>query len=145
MEKNKKIISYAVVSIVFLLNSVIGAGYKPRPPRLTVIFVVDQFAQLYFDKLTPHFKHGLKHFLTHGVVYTNGHQNYGQPGTATGHAGLNTGTTANYHGFVSNKWFDEDGNSVMCDRDMSGNALVISPEDGGTYDVGKSAHMLMVD
>jgi len=117
-------------------------GYNSRPPRLTVVLVVDQFAHHYIGKLMPHLKHGIKYLFENGVVYTNAHMPHGQPGTATGHAGLNTGVCAKDHGFTSNAWYER-GKKVACDDDDSGKALVLSPD--GTYDYGKSAHQLMVD
>lgn len=119
-------------------------AHNTRPPRLTVILVIDQFAHRYVDKLYSRLKHGLRYLYDHGVVYTNAHMPHGQPGTATGHAGLNTGTCARYHGFTSNTWYQH-GVKVECDDDETGDALVINPIDGSTYDYGKSAQYLMVD
>ncbi len=113
-----------------------------RPPRLTVVLVVDQFAYHYIDKLYPHLKYGLKYLIDHGVCFTNANYPSGQPGTAGGHASLNTGVTADYHGFPSNAWYD-DGKKVTCDEDSSEDARVISPD--GVYDYGRSAKRLMVD
>lgn len=128
----------------FVLFAIVPSltAYNVKPPRLTVVLVIDQFAHHYIDKLYPHLKHGLKYLIDHGVNYTNANWCSGQPGTATGHTGLATGTHANYHGYVSNNWY-ENGEKVACDDDDSGNALVLSPED--TYGYGKSAHRLMVD
>jgi hypothetical protein len=67
---------------------------------------------------------------------------HAQPSTATGHAGLNTGTCAQDHGFIANAWY-EHGKKVKCDSDFSGDALVFAPD--GMYDFGRSAHRLMVD
>lgn len=117
-------------------------AYNVKPPRLTVVLVVDQFAHHYIDKLYPHLKHGIKYLIEHGVNYTNAYWPHAQPGTATGHAGLNTGTYANYHGYVSNNWY-ENGKKVCCDDDDSEDSAVLSPD--GVYDYGKSAHKLMVD
>lgn len=128
------------IGVFFIHNT--AQGYNTRPPRLTVVLVVDQFAHHYIGKLMPHLKHGLKYLFDNGVVYTNAHMPHGQPGTSTGHAGLNTGTCAKDHGFTSNAWYTN-GKKVACDDDDSGNALVLSPN--GTYDYGKSAHLLMVD
>lgn len=126
---------------IFLIHTAVF-GYNYRPPRLTVVLVIDQFAHHYMDKLMPRLKHGLKYLTENGVVYTNAHMPHGQPGTATGHAGLNTGTCAKDHGFISNSWY-EDGKKVACDDDSSVNARVIAPH--GTYDGGKSAQRLKVD
>ncbi len=129
-----------VYIIFFIPISVLG--YNARPPRLTVVLVVDQFAHHYINKLYPHLKHGLRYLLDNGVVYTNAHMPHGQPSTATGHAGLNTGTCAKDHGFIANAWY-ENGKKVACDDDASGNALVFSPD--GMHDYGKSAQRLMAD
>lgn len=119
-----------------------ASAYNVKPPRLTVILVVDQLAYHYIDKLYPHFKYGLKYLIDHGVSFTNANWPTGQPGTATGHAGLDTGACANAHGFPSNAWY-ENGKKVACDDDDSGNAQVIAPQ--GVYNYGKSAHRLMID
>src|SRR6266478_7571633 len=118
-------------------------AYNTKPPRLAVILIIDQFAYRYITKLYPHLKHGLRYLLDNGVVYTNAHMPHGQPGTSTGHAGLNTGTCANYHGFTSNSWY-ENGKKVLCDDDSSPETFVLSPH-GNTYDYGKSSQRLKVD
>src|SRR5579871_5735645 len=135
----KKILSSFVSSLIMLS----AVAYNPKPPRLTVVLVIDQCAYHYIDKLHTQLKHGLKYLLTHGINYTNAYWPAGQPGTATGHAGLNTGVHADYHGYVSNNWY-EDGKKVGCDDDYSPEALVINPE-GDFYDYGKSSCRLMVD
>ena len=141
MKKYRVILRSGLLLIIFLTQKTV-LGYNARPPRLTVVLVVDQFAYHYIDKLMPHLKHGIKYLLENGVVYTNAHMPHGQPGTATGHAGLNTGVCADLHGYPNNTWY-ENGKKVACDDDDSGNALVLSPD--GTYDYGKSANRLMVD
>lgn len=142
MKKNSEKIGRVLLISCFLIHQAVSA-YNPRPPRLTVVIVVDQLARSYLDKLAPHLKYGFKFFLENGVDFTNPSQPNGQPGTATGHANLGTGTTANKHGFVSNAWY-MNGKKTACDDDNSGKANVFAP-DGSTYDYGKSAHMLMVD
>src|SRR5579863_4613994 len=141
MKKHSMIWSRLLLIGIFLTHITIF-GYNYRPPRLTVVLVVDQFAHHYMNKLMPRLKHGLRYLTENGVVYTNAHMPHGQPGTATGHAGLNTGTCAKDHGFVSNSWY-ENGKKVACDDDFSVNARVIAPK--GTYDFGKSAQRLKVD
>jgi predicted AlkP superfamily pyrophosphatase or phosphodiesterase len=140
---------YSLIVLGFLSIGILGMhltvfAHNPQPPRLAVVLVVDQFAYAYLNKLMPQLKHGLKYLYEHGVCFTNAHQTNGQPTTATGHAGLNTGVGANYHGFVSNDWY-EDGVKVACDDDDSQATFVIDPKNGGTYDYGKSAKRLMVD
>jgi len=142
MNKNRNRIPFLMAITIFFTHTLLIIGYNSKPPRLTVVIVVDQFAHSYIDKLAPYFKYGLKFFLENGVDFTNAHHPAGQPGTATGHASLSSGTCAKDHGFVSNSWY-MNGKKTACDDDNSENAYVLSPE--GTYDYGKSSHMLMVD
>jgi hypothetical protein len=107
------------------------------------VLIIDQFAYHYINKLYPQLKHGLKYLLDNGVVYTNAYMPHAQPGTATGHAGFNTGTCADQHGFITNVWYEK-GKKIKCDCDYSGNALVFGA-DGNMHDFGKSASRLMVD
>ena len=64
-----KNIIYLCCVIVFSLHTPLAAR-NVRPPRLTVVLVVDQFAHHYIDKLYPHLKYGLKYLIDHGVYYT---------------------------------------------------------------------------
>ncbi len=132
---------YAVL-LCSLFIPALMQGYNTRPPRLAVVLVIDQFAYHYINKLYPQLKHGLRYLLDNGVVYTNAFMPHAQAGTATGHAGLNTGTCAKDHGFVSNAWY-ENGKKIKCDSDFSGDALVFARD--GMHDFGRSPHRLMVD
>jgi predicted AlkP superfamily pyrophosphatase or phosphodiesterase len=131
----------ALLINIFFIPTFIS-GLNTRPPRLTVVLVVDQFAYDYITKLYPQLKHGLRYLLDNGVVYTNAYMPHAQPSTATGHAGLNTGTCAERHGFIANAWY-ENGKKVKCDNDCSEGTFVFAPD--GLYDFGRSSHRLMVD
>lgn len=142
MNKYSLMVTNLLLIAVFLMHTIV-LGHNYHPPRLTVILVVDQFAHAYFNKLMPYLKHGLRYLAEHGVVYTNAHVP-GQQGTASGHAGYNTGTCAKDHGFIGNTWY-ENGKKIACDDDTAEDAFVINPVTGATYDYGKSAKRLMVD
>ena len=133
-----------IITLLIVINAYSPAlwCFNSNPPKLTIVLVIDQFAQSYLNKLAPHFKFGLKYLLDHSVVYTNAIMENGQPGTATGHACLNTGVPAGAHGFIGNTWV-QNGEKIKCDYDPSPESAVLSPN--GVYDHGKSAHMLMVD
>ena len=62
MKKYNLICLYLLLFGLFLMQRTILAR-NTRPPRLTVVLVVDQFAHHYIDKLYPHFKYGLLHCL----------------------------------------------------------------------------------
>lgn len=111
-------------------------------PRLTVIFVIDQFAYHYFTKLQPHFQYGLKTLTDRGIVYKNATIPHGGPATGTGHTGLSTGVFAKDHGIIGNSWINADGISVACDDDRSPRGQILTPN--SEEKKGKSAENIMV-
>jgi len=127
----------------FLYWSFCNAQQVNQQPRLTVIIVIDQFAYHYLYHIRPYFQHGFKKIFSEGIEYTNAYFPHGTTSTATGHAGLSTGTYAKEHGFIGNRWIDQHGNEIKCDDDRSGQAAIFS-EDSNNI-LGKSAHFLMVD
>ena len=114
-------------------------------PRLTVIFVIDQFAHHYIEKLHPHFTGAFKMLLLNGIVYHNAHHPHAMPATATGHAALNTGAFACDHGIVGNGWFNKSGKLVKAEDDTASSTAVFNPRTNTVYPYGKSSHHLMVD
>lgn len=112
-----------------------------RPPRLTVVMVIDSFAYEYIRKLEPNFCGGLRSLMENGVVYTCAHYPHALPTTAVGHTALSTGVYGNDHGIVTNAWFDQEGKKIQSDADNAPDAAVISPT--GFYDFGKSARTIM--
>gem|GEM_PF-363384 len=111
--------------------------------RLTVIIIVDQLAYSALQKYSQYLNGGLKKLILHGVNYRNAYHPHGMPATATGHAGLSTGTYAKDHGIVSNAWINDDGIIIRANYDTPENAAVFSPT--GVYDVGSSSQLLTVD
>lgn len=116
----------------------------PIPPRVTIIFVVDQLAYHYFPLLAPHFTGGLKYLMKYGITYTNAYWPYAAPSTGPGHTGLNTGTFPKDHGIIRNSWYDNKGNKIKCDDDTAEQAAVFLP-DGTSAAYGKSSCNIMVD
>ena len=129
------------ISVLFFGSITIGAEIKP--PKLTVIIVVDQFGYHYIPKLYPHLQYGLKTLLDKGIVYENTYLPHGMPATGTGHTGFNTGTYAKDHGIISNGWVTPSGEKVACDDDTAERAAVFAPN--GLYPYGKSARNIMVN
>lgn len=87
-------------------------------PKVTVVIVIDQFAEHYVKKLEPYWHAGLHDLFTHGIVFTNAHQPHGIPATAVGHTGLATGVLPNVHGIVDNVWYDDAGKKVHAYKDV---------------------------
>jgi len=141
MKKYKLILYY----IIFTFIPFFQFGYLcAKPPRLTIIFIIDQLPHQTLTKLYPHLRGGIKFFMDNGVTYTNAYVPHGRPTTATAHTGLNTGTYAKDHGIIDNQWFNhKTGNFINSDDDTADKAAVFSPQ--GTYDYGKSSQYIMVD
>lgn len=115
---------------------------QPRPPRLTVIIVVDQLAYSYLPKLENNLHWGLRHLMRNGISFINTYHPHALPETATGHAALSTGTYPSDHGYIANDWFDNEGKKVACDDDPSS---PVFGKDNKMSAEGKSALHLMVD
>ena len=114
-----------------------------KSPQLTVVIIVDQLAYHYLPKLKNNLKHGIKFLMDKGIFYSNAHFPHACPSTPTGHTALSTGTLADYHGFVFNRWFDDDGKKIDSTKDKNPDHAVFSKD--GTYDYGQSGKNIMVD
>lgn len=107
-------------------------------PTVTVVCVIDQLAQHLLDRHKPFLRGGIKKLLDNGLVYNHTYHPNAQPATATGHAGLSTGTSAYQHGIIANEWYTPDGCRMKaCDEACPDKYGVFSPT--GTYAKGKSA------
>ena len=118
---NKKT-GFLIFFYVFCIFFPIFLKSKPSnstKPKITVVIVIDQFANHYIDKLRAHFKYAFKDLLENGIVYSNAHHPHGSPSTATGHIALNTGTLANQHGISSNKWLDSNNKKIKYEVDTA--------------------------
>jgi len=132
------------ILLIILQASTILPQIKPPAPRLAIIFVIDQFAHHYFEKITPHLSGGIDFLLKNGVVYNNAYMPHAHPATGPGHVALNTGTYARNHGIVANRWAEKKLHvSNFEEKDVDKNHVVFSPT--GLYDYVKSAQNIMVD
>ncbi|HML19896.1 MAG TPA: alkaline phosphatase family protein, partial [Candidatus Dependentiae bacterium] len=126
---NHKMILLVLLVLSFLPGHIFAIRRLPttmlRPPRLTVVIVVDAMGYHYMQKLLPYFNYGIKTLLDKGVVYTNAYWPHGTPSTGPGHAGLNTGVYGKDNGIVCNSWIDCQGNKIECDDDSADHAAVI--------------------
>lgn len=98
-----------------------------RPPKLTVILVVDQLPYWQFERLSTHFKQGFKTLKNEGINYLNIYYPYARPGTAAGHTGMQTGVTPKDHGIVNNYWITPEGTKVHAFSDPRPQATVLNP------------------
>ncbi len=137
MNKFKKVITIAT-SFIFIITALLG-----KPPKITLIIVVDQLSYQTFNRLSPHFKYGFKNLLQNGACFTYAHHPHGNPVTATGHTTISTGAYAKDHGVVLNGWMDGDGRFVDFGDDDVATAAVFSKQ--GYYKYGLSAHHILVE
>lgn len=129
------------ISLFFVLLS--SFYTYAEKPKITLIFVIDQFPYRYTLQLKKYLRAGFRQFLREGVVFTNAHHVQGMPATCPGHTALNTGAYADIHGVVGNTWYIQD-KKVACDADVHGKSPVINPR-GGFYEESKSPDAILVD
>lgn len=131
--------NYYFIFLFITSNSIIFSNV----PKLTVVIVIDQFAE-HYKKLRPNFKYGLAQLFDKGLVYENAEYPYAGPFTAVGHTTISTGALPCHHGIIGNFWYDRSGNEkIKSDEDSSPRAAVFSPH--GVYNYGKSSKNLCVD
>jgi len=92
----------------------------PTPPRLLVVFSIDQFSANLFDEYRPQFTAGLAR-LASGTVFRNGYQAHAMTETCPGHSTLLTGDHPARTGIITNIWVDQSvaraDKSVYCAED----------------------------
>ena len=108
----------------------------PNPPRLLVVFAVDQFSANLFDEYRPRFTGGLAR-LSSGTVFRNGFQSHALTETCPGHSTILTGDHPARTGIINNFWIDQSiarsDKSVYCAEDetvpgTSSAAYKVSPK-----------------
>ena len=78
----------------------------PRPPKLVVAIVIDQFRYDYLSKYQSEYTGGLKRMLDQGAVFTNAYYQHVPTVTAVGHSTFLSGATPALSGIIGNDWFD---------------------------------------
>ena len=76
------------------------------PPKLLVVFSIDQFSANLFDEYRPQFTGGLARLST-GTVFHNGYQSHALTETCPGHSTLLTGDHPDRTGIINNNWIDQ--------------------------------------
>jgi len=125
--------------LIFLFPSII---FSTNKPPCIIIFVIDGFSFQALKKTYPFFKNGLKNLFNNGTCYLNAYWPHALPSTAPGFAGISCGSYPKNHGIVTNKWYDSEGNKIVCDYDNVEPAAVFSPE--GLYSYGRSAKNILI-
>jgi predicted AlkP superfamily pyrophosphatase or phosphodiesterase len=136
--------SFSKIIKLFLTFTAIILHVESKPPKLTVIFVIDQFAYHYIPKIKPHLTGGINELFKKGIFYKNAYVPHSHPSTACGHVTLATGTVPKTHGIIGNGWPTSTGKTVKYEKlGVGPEHAVFSPN--GLYNYSKSAKNIMVD
>jgi predicted AlkP superfamily pyrophosphatase or phosphodiesterase len=135
---------HIIVTITAFMTLLSKTDAALKPPKLTVVIVIDQFAYHELQKLHPYLKGGIRFLNDHGINYTNVFHPHGMPETGTGHTTISTGALAREHGIIGNRWYHENGKLIDYDDDKAETSRVFAP-DNNLYPFGKSPKRIMVD
>ena len=132
----KRVLAFAALAVCALAGPVTA----PRPPKLIVAIVIDQFRYDYLWRFRTDYTAGLARLLNQGAVFTDAHHVHYPTVTAVGHSTFLSGATPSSSGIIGNEWFDrESGESVTSVSDP-GTRLV----GGAPGALGSSPHRLLV-
>ena len=137
--------AFSKILAFIITNLILTQLVYPKPPQLTIIFIVDQFAYNYIDKVKPHLTGGINDLLKNGMFYKNMYMPHCHPATGSGHVTISTGVTPNVHGVVGNAFSLSNGQKNYYEKFKYGAIVnsVFSPD--GLYKHGVSAKNIMVD
>jgi hypothetical protein len=76
------------------------------PPKLVVLFVIDQFRQDFLTRFAAHFgEGGFRRLVNQGANFTSAHYGHATTYTGPGHACIVTGTYGYKNGILANNWY----------------------------------------
>lgn len=99
--------SIALVTSLWL-TAILNAADAPKPPKLVLAIVIDQFRYDYLLRFQNDYNSGLKRLLDHGAVFTDAHYIHATTVTAVGHSTFLSGATPSISGIINNEWFDRE-------------------------------------
>jgi predicted AlkP superfamily pyrophosphatase or phosphodiesterase len=141
---------FFVLAIALVLGAALFSScsrwFKPAPPRLAVVIVVDQMRYDYLVRMAGLFNGGFAKLLREGAVFTKAYHDHANTETAPGHATLLTGSYPSHHGIVGNEWHERQTGRYVYSVEDSGSALVKlgdkMPANPSASD-GKSPHRML--
>ncbi len=98
----RKILAVLLVSVC----AVAAFASAPKPPKLVLAVVIDQFRYDYLLRFRKDYNSGLARLLDHGAVFTDAHHIHYPTVTAVGHSTFLSGATPSSSGIIANEWFD---------------------------------------
>jgi predicted AlkP superfamily pyrophosphatase or phosphodiesterase len=129
-----------VLALAVLFGPRFHAAPQP-PPKLAVVFVVDQMRADYIERFSGAWTGGLKRMATQGAWYQRAAYPYLTTVTCAGHATVSTGSFPHVHGVFQNGWWDREARKQMtCTEDPNAKDVGYGVTVGG----GNSAYRLQV-
>lgn len=120
------LIAVAALSFLPAATPPVQTGIGVKPPRLVVLFSVDQFRGDYVQRYSPYFLPaksgsklgGFRYLMETGADFQSAIHNHIPTVTGVGHATLMTGSEPAYDGIIANDWYDRaTGKNVYCTDD----------------------------
>ena len=131
-KRKKKITTMRNKYITATLLALLSAGAEGQAqdmgnaPRLVVNIAIDQLRTDYLESFEPLYGNdGFRKIMQGGLLYTNAQYPFAPIDRASAIAALNTGTTPNNNGIVSEQWFDRSSlRPVSCVDDAAFSGLL---------------------
>lgn len=118
MHKRKYSIKSILLSLFILFGfSILQAQNQlNKPPKLVVGIVIEEMRYEMLLRYWDSFgENGFKKIINHGAFCTQTHHNYLITQNGVGQASIVTGTYPNYHGIISDTWYNRlTGNTIGC-------------------------------
>jgi len=92
--------------ILCAILSALCAVAAPKPPKLILAIIVDQFRYDYTLRFRNDYNAGLARLLNDGAVFSNAHYLQAMTVTAVGHSTFLSGAPPSISGIIGNEWYD---------------------------------------
>src|SRR5260370_34238659 len=104
-----------------------SAQASAKPPRLTLLIVVDALGSDLLLRSKPRLKGGLARLIAEGAYYPTARYEYAKTDTASGHSTVATGANTWRHGLVGNQVDDRSTGKLISIFDYPDHPLMIAP------------------
>ena len=99
--------------LCFLIFAAAVESAPPKPPKLVLAIIVDQFRYDYTLRFRDEYNSGLARLLKDGAVFTDAHYLQAATVTAVGHSTFLSGATPSISGIIANEWYDRESGKTI--------------------------------
>jgi len=129
-----------LVGLVCALGAPAPPVPAPKPPKLVLAIVIDQFRYDYLLRFRRDYNAGMARLLEHGAVFTDAHHIHFPTVTAVGHSTFLSGATPSSSGIIGNEWYDRQSGETVTSVSDADTKLVGGPPGAP----GSSPHRMLV-